>query len=142
MKYGIDIRNLHDVVAKLDRLEELHKLDELPDALAAGALIAVEDAKAAVPVRTGDLQRSIHIGGYTRLTPDYRPNGAYGALPGPEGSGRKVGVLMGTRLPYAPLVELGTRRTRRRPFLKPAVDNNRRAITDAVDDALQEIIDG
>lgn len=142
MRFGIDIHGLNDVVAKLDRLEALHKLDELPDALAAGALIAAEDAKAAVPVRTGDLKRSLHIGGYTRLTPDYRPSGAYGALPGPKGSGRKVGVLLGTRLPYAHLVELGTRHSARHPFLKPAVDNNRRAITETVDDALQEIIDG
>lgn len=141
MRTSVQVKGLDKLLDKLDQIENLHNQEALEDALAAGAVVAAEDAKQRVPVRTGDLKASIHVGGYTKLTPDYRAVGAYGALPGPKGSGKKRGVLMGTTLPYAHLVELGTSHSMARPFLRPAVDTNEDEIRDAVDRKLQDFID-
>ena len=141
MRTSVKVKGLDKLLKKLDKIAALHKQDALKDALAAGAAVAAQDAKRRVPVQSGDLKASIHVGGYTELTPDYRAVGAYGALPGPKGSGQKVGVLVGTKLPYAHLVELGTAHSMAQPFLRPAADGNQDEIRDAVDDKLQEFID-
>lgn len=141
MRITTKIKGEKELRRKLDKIDQLHRTKELPKAIANGALVAVLEAKRRVPVDSGDLRDSLHIGGFTKLTPAFRVIGIYGALPGPKGSGRHVGVLAGTKLPYAHLVEMGTRRSRAQPFLRPAVDGNVDKITKGVDQGLQQIID-
>ena len=141
MKVSVKMRGVEEIMRKLDKIDNAHKDKALPDALADGGVVLIEEAKRLVPVDSGDLSDSLHVGGYTELTPEFRKIGIYGALPGPKGSGRQVGVLVGSTLPYAPLVELGTEHSNAQPFLRPAADSQENEIRDAVDDALQAMID-
>lgn len=141
MRVGIKIEGLEKLLDKLDAVDNAHKYEALEDGLAQGGLVAIEEAKRRVPVKSGALRDSLHVGGYTKLTPEYKPLGAYGALKGPIGKGKDKGVLIGTTLPYAQLVERGTKRTAARPFLRPAADEKRTEIVKEVEKAIQGIID-
>lgn len=141
MRVDIRIDGLEQLVDKLDRIDNVHKYEALEEGLAQGGLVAVEEAKRRVPVRSGALRDSLHVGGYTELTPEYKPAGAYGPLKGPIGKGKDKGVLIGTKLPYAQLVERGTRRMKAKPFLRPAADEKRPEIVEKVTEAIQGIID-
>lgn len=141
MKVSVKIKGVEQLMRKLDKIDKLHQQDALADALADGGVVLIEEAQRRVPVQSGDLRDSLHVGGYKEKTPKFRKIGVYGELPGPKGQGRSVGVLVGSTLPYAPLVEMGTKRARPQPFLRPAGDSKENEIRDAVDDRIQEIID-
>lgn len=141
MKVSVKIKGVDKIMRKLDAIDRLHQDAALADALAAGGVVLIEEAKRRVPVQSGDLQDSLHVGGYAHLTPEFRKIGIYGELPGPKGQGRSVGVLAGTTLPYGPLVELGTKRAAAQPYLRPAGDLKENEIRDAVDAKVQAIID-
>jgi HK97 gp10 family phage protein len=128
----------------LDKLEELDSLEAdkaFEEGLARGAAKAVQRARQLAPVKSGDLRDNLHVGGYTKLTPGYRAVGAYGALKGPIGRGKSMGVLVGSKLPYASRVERGTKFAQPHPYLRPAVDQSEREIAQECDRAIQEIID-
>jgi HK97 gp10 family phage protein len=137
----ITVKGVDALMRKLDTIDQLHQKDALADALADGGVVLVDEAKRRVPVQSGDLRDSLHVGGYKELTPAFRKIGIYGELPGPKGRGRSVGVLVGSTLPYAPLVELGTKHAAPEPYLRPAGDVKENEIRDAVDARIQEIID-
>lgn len=73
----------------------------------AGARVVAKEAKARVPVRTGNLRDSIVVRGDENL----RRAG---------GSVRQAFVV--AKAPHAHLVELGTKHSRKRPFLEPALE--------------------
>lgn len=77
-----------------------------------------ERAKSAVPVRTGNLRRSIH----TLAFRDGKVIGASGVdLPDYASEMRGgIGVIVGTNTGYGIFVELGTYRMAARPYLTPA----------------------
>lgn len=135
------IEGLDKLLDKLDRLTNVEAEEALKEGLVEGALEVALEAKRRVPVRTGDLKRSIHIAGYTRLTPDYRKTGQYGAMKKFKGKGKNFGVLVGSTLPYAHLVEIGTKRTRPKPFLRSAADIKQNEIVKKVEDGIQKVID-
>lgn len=139
MKVKID--GLDKLQKKLDKLSSIEAQTALEEGIVDGALAVVEDAKDRVPVQTGDLKASLHIGGYTRLTPDYRKIGMYGALRQYKGKGKSFGVLVGSTLPYAHLVELGTKHSRPKPFLRPAADAKQRYVVKRVGQAIDKVIE-
>ena len=47
-------------------------------------------------------------------------------------------VWIGTNVEYAPYVEYGTRKMSPRPYLRPALDNNRKLVRKLFADALKE----
>jgi HK97 gp10 family phage protein len=128
------------IVELLDLIDTIQEKRGFRDALAEGALVVVADAKDRAPVLTGALKRHLHVGGYTKLTPEYRRIGRYGALPGPKGQGRNVRMRIGTTLPYAHLVEYGTRHSRAKPFLRPALDSRRGEMISVVRRKMDKII--
>lgn len=142
MRMNVAIRGLDTAVAKLDRVANAHRTRVLADGLAEGGAEAIEEARRTVPVDTGRLRDSLHVGGYTRLTPSYRKIGRYGALRGPEGKGKEVKVFLGSTLPHAHLVERGTRRMRARPFMRKALDSKEGDIVAAVDRSIEREIEG
>ena len=77
--------------------------EQLARAATAIGLIAESHAKQLCPVDTGYLRNSI-----TNATED---NGHT--------------VVIGTSVEYAPYVELGTRRMKARPYLRPAIENHK-----------------
>lgn len=141
MRFRARIEGMDKLLKKLDAIDGMHQGEALKEGLAQGGLIAIQEAKAQVPVATGDLRDSLHVGGYTELTPDYRKIGRYGALRKPTGSGKNVKVYIGSKLPYAHLVERGTVKMRARPFIRPAVDSKQGEILDKVDETIQDMID-
>lgn len=82
----------------------------LKDGLAQGALLIEGRAKELVPVKTGNLRRSL----MTEV--QATPNGAT--------------ARVGTGVDYAPYVEFGTRRQRAQPYLRPAFDSQKDAAID------------
>ena len=78
----------------------------LERALVAGALLPLNVAKGMCPVLTGNLRRSLHIGGHSGLTGGL-PEGASdlgGNVTGPA----SATILVGTNLDYAEAVECGS----------------------------------
>ncbi len=53
--------------------------------------------------------------------------------PAPADTGNKRTVYVGTNVEYAPYVELGTSRMGAKPYLRPAVENNKRKIEKAIE---------
>lgn len=135
------IKGLDELLDKLDVLDKVEQDKALELGLARGGAKAVKRAKELVPVDSGDLRDNLHVGGHTRLTPGYRAVGAYGALKKPGGRGKGKWVLVGTKLPYAHLVEMGSKHNRPTRFLLRGVTETEGAIVKEVDDAIQEIID-
>ena len=78
--------------------------DAAPEVLEAGSAMVQADAKHLAPVDTGTLRSSI--------VREVKGNIA----------------IVGTNVEYAPYVEYGTKRSRAQPFLRPAIDRNRRRI--------------
>jgi len=125
----------------LDLIDTIQEKKGFKNAMAEGALVVVLDAKERVPVRTGALRKNLHVGGYTKLTPEYRRKGRYGSLPGPKGQGRNMKMRIGATLPYAHLVEHGTRHSRARPFLRSALDANRSRMIQVIRKKMDKIIE-
>jgi len=95
----VDVQ-IKDALKKLDAktVESL-----LTTALVSGALLIQNAAKQKAPKKTTTLARSIHIGGHTRLAPDFEHGQDYGDLgkPGP------LQAIIGTNLEYAMIQEYG-----------------------------------
>ena len=102
----------------------------LEEALAFGLLnlgFAIEaDAKARVPVLTGNLRRSIHTAGFRKGARFYGGTDDNGKpVPDYAGGGRQTMVVVGTNAGYGVFVELGTFKMAAQPFLGPALADNR-----------------
>jgi len=145
------------------RIEQLIA-DDLPpmleQALAAGAMLVSNDAKHRAPYRTGNLRRSIHVGGHERPEVGEDIGGNHHDPDGAE-------VLVGTSVEYAKWVEYGTAAhlirprqkkalwwkdlphpvrlvshpgTQAKPFLRPAMDSQRDAVAKAAGEALKGLL--
>jgi HK97 gp10 family phage protein len=165
MPARVSVSGSQEIMRKLARMGAEVQGQALQRALAAGALVVQNDAKVRAPFRTGTLRRSIHIGGFEDLAPDYQATpGRAGGVPGPEGTGAQVAVYVGTDLEYAAQREFGgtitarnaralrfklpdgTWRTARSvtqegtPYLRPAMDTNGPAVTREVGAALMQLL--
>lgn len=111
-------------------------------ALTAGALLIQNEAKRRAPYRTGNLRRSIHIGGAGDLNPegsnivDRGPE----AVPDPVVDGNRISVYVGTDVEYGIAVEYGTSKRAAQPYLRPAVDSQADAVQREIGEALRDLI--
>lgn len=123
----------------------------LERALVAGGLIVQNAAKQAAPYRTGNLRRSIHIGGHEDLATDRQgitdKTGA--TVPDPEIGTTDAAIYIGTDVVYARRLEYGfsgqDARGRRyqqgpRPYLRPAIDTNGSEVRQEVVEALRDLL--
>jgi hypothetical protein len=129
-----------DVRESLRRFGAVFTGERLEGALVASALPIVNAAKQNAHVVTGTLRRSIHIGGYAELTPDFGsfigplgPDQAYGDIGGNSHTHDTAVVFVGTNLAYAAREEFGfvgkdslgrTYDQEAHPYLRPAFDDN------------------
>jgi len=103
----------------------------LERALLGGALEIVNPAKENAPYKTGNLRRSIHVGGYGAAGGlGQEPDGGSGPTTGADIGGRQstatsATVLVGTNVDYAKPIEYGAGKRAARPFLRPALDEHR-----------------
>ncbi len=135
------IKGLDKLLDKLDELNKMQQDKALELGLARGGAQAVKRAQEIVPVWEGKLHDNLHVGGHTELTPGYRQIGIYDELKKPGGRGKSRWVLVGTKLPHAHLVEMGSVNNRPTRFLLRGVQESEKAIVEEVDTAIQEIID-
>lgn len=111
--------------AKLNAIAAAFGGDAMSIPLMAGAQIVANAAREKAPVLTGTLRRSIRA----------------------EVAGREV--LVGTELPYARRIEFGfnaadsrgrTYHQQPRPYLRPALDENRQRVNEAVANASRDLL--
>jgi len=131
------------LIAKLERLSSELRGKTLERALVAGALIIQNDAKRKAPYLTGNLRRSIHIGGHDDLNPDAGNivDRSGNRVPNPVVSATTVAVYVGTDVNYAAAVEFGSKTQRAQPYLRPAVDENQAAVGKEIGGALKDLIE-
>lgn len=112
----------------------------LENALVAGALQIANAAKIKAPYKTGNLKRSIHVGGHTDATPQMAMDMADTTGTDIGGAGRygkfQIRVLIGTNVDYAAAMEY--RDAGKRAYLRPAMDEHKDAARDDFRDALAD----
>ena len=105
----IDFVGADRIIRNLDSFAGLVE-ENLEDIAVVGALPIANEAKRRARVKTGNMKRSIHIGGYAGKTPDTRIGGDvtnYGEVSGPARLSGKVTLSIGTRVEYAWSIEFG-----------------------------------
>lgn len=137
------VRGSRELSAKLAAMgRDVSK--DLQTATVAGALVIQNLAKEKAVYVTGNMRRSIHIGGHEEHAPDSRDIVQRGQerVPQPQVSGDEVTVFVGTDVEYAPAVEFGDEETGRaaKPFMRPAYDEGREDAMQEVGAALADII--
>jgi len=134
----IDVQGDQELSRALSRAKDVFRAEHLQNALLAGALLVMNDAKRTVARKTGTLARSLHVGGYGiglgeggGHGPDTYPYRNIGAGSDP------LTVQVGTNVPYAARIEYGFvgkdvmgRRFRQpaQPYLRPAIRKNEEAV--------------
>ena len=103
-------------------------------ALLAAALVPMNAAKRDAPYLPGNLRRSIHVGGYG----DGLEGGTTGTNIGR--SSQKHTVSVGTNVVYARIIEYGGPGRAAKPYLRPALDNNKREIRQEFGNALRDVL--
>jgi len=117
-----------------------------------------------VPYKTGTLRRSLHVGGATNLTSEFKAGEGYSDLGVGKREGNSVEVYGGTDVIYARIREFGGtikakkagwlrwkgedgawHRARQvtqsgKPYLRPAFDENWRKAVDEIGKALRALI--
>ena len=107
------------VISGLNRVGNAIGGRAIMPALRAAALIPQNAAKENVPVLTGTLKRSIHQ----------------------EDVQGQLAVAVGTDVPYAEHVEFGTSKMPARPYLRPALDENKGAMVKEFGEAWSDIVE-
>ena len=118
----------------------------LENALVAGALQIANAAKDKAPYKTGNLRRSIHVGGHINATPQMEMDMADTTGTDIGGSGRygkhQVRVRVGTNVEYAAPLEY--RNAGARAYMRPAADEAKaeaiRDMRDALADQLAKVV--
>jgi len=118
----------------------------LENALVAGALQIVNAAKIRAPYKTGNLRRSIHVGGHIDADPQTQMDMADTTGTDIGGAGRygrhQVRVRVGTNVEYAAPLEY--RNAGARAYMRPAADEAKadaiRDMRDALADQLAKVV--
>lgn len=100
----------------------------LEEAAEEGAKIALAEAKRRVPVKTGNLRDNLEITKVKSRTPDKLKKTVF------------VKVGFNKKAFYGTFVELGTRFIKAKPFLRPAIDQNRNSIAQVVNNAIDKAL--
>lgn len=131
-----------ELAAKFARLSKTAQGKTLVRAAVAGALPIQNDAKINAPYQTGNLKRSIHIGGHEDLAPDRGDivDSTGERVPHPEVDSDTAAVYVGTDVVYAPPVEYGGKGRRPHPFLRKAADERREDAVREVGEAYRDLV--
>lgn len=135
------VRGLENLDRRLAALALVGKKSNLELALTAGGLKIANRAKSKAPYITGTLRRSLHVGGFTTLTPDFNASEPYDDLGKDAGADSAAVIKVGTNLEYARYVEFGTSRRTATPYLRPAFDETKDAAIQEVREALKELVE-
>jgi len=117
-KYNVSIEGAKELAKELREMEEGAK-SVLIKAVTAGGQIALNDAKANCPVKTGKLKNSLKI-----------------AIKKESETRADLQLDYDKTLYYGTFVELGVKGRKPHPFLRNSIDNNVREINQAVVDTV------
>jgi hypothetical protein len=133
-----DIKGLRELTAKLNNMSEAVQAEMLENALIAGGMLIVNEAKILSAYLTGTQKRSIHIGGFTQLTPEFSQGGEsdYSDIGRPEGLKHEQSIRIGTNVIYARRNEY-----ERKAFMRPAFDSEQGAARQEIMDVLEILIE-
>lgn len=135
----VTVTGTEELIAKLKRLGLAVSGDDLEKALLAGGYVL----EAAVKTDMAQPKSGRMYSGHQASAPGESPAIDYGNLVNsimtePD----EEGVVVGTNAEYAEPLELGTARMAARPFMGPAIETNRDAITEAAQAVLKKSIEG
>lgn len=132
---SIKISGLEAIQRKFEALPKKVQRKVMREGVTQAAKIVRAQARADVPVATGDLRKSIKVRGL---------QAAKGAafLNKTKGGSRsvKIGKTVVAEAPHAHLVEKGTKRMRAQPFLLPALQANEQRTVDLVGDSVRNAV--
>lgn len=129
MELDFNISGAEELDRVLFALPERMQKNVLSTAVRGGAAVLSKAAKANIQadgsVRTGLLHRSIgvRVKRYSRSGVIYAAVGARRSVVGTTEDGRRI-----VPANYAHLVEFGTRHSKAKPFLRPALDHNKNRV--------------
>ena len=127
---------------KFESLSATVQAKTLERTLVAGALPVQNAAKEKVHKISGNLARSIHIGGHEDLNPDkgniVDRSGEH--VPRPEMGANTVAVYVGTDVNYAAPEEFGSRSRAAHPYLRPAADETQGEVQREVSRAWRKLV--
>jgi HK97 gp10 family phage protein len=137
MKLSVAVTGGAEIVRKLERLSENTRGEVLENAVVTGALLVVNAAKEKAPVLTGNLRRSIHVGGHGDLS-ELSASATGTDIGGNKRDAHSAEVLVGTNVEYAAAQEYGTSRgVPAHPYLRPAFDENKDKVADEIKAAVR-----
>ena len=124
------------LAAQFRAMDRATRGELLSRALVSGALLIVNQAKRNAPYETGNLRRSLHVGG------EGSSGGLEGDTTGTDIGGQESGrdyaeVSVGTNVEYAPHQEFGTRHMAAHPFLRPAIESEKGAAVEEIGAAVR-----
>lgn len=133
--FSTTITGMDEVQRRLSAVSNgLDQGDMIETALRSAALVAMNDAKRRAPYLTGNLRRSIHIGGFgdgleqpTNGTDIGRPS-------------QRHAVSVGSNVVYAGPQEFGGAGRAARPYLRPALDENHAEMEREFAEALSDLL--
>jgi len=105
------------------RMSDAARGQNLLLALKAGGLPIANEAKVRVPKLTGNLARSIHIGGYGDESELSLSDGT--DIGGNIAARDRAQIRIGTNVEYATWIEFGTSKRAAKPYLRPAFDTKK-----------------
>lgn len=120
MPTDIEVKNTQECIKKIQAIKTKSKA-RLTKAVLAGSLVVREHAVEKCPYKTGNLRSSIH--------PDLLVD-----------TETRVVMNIGTDVEYAVYVEKGTSKMAPRPYLQPALDENKDEIVAEIRLALKHLI--
>lgn len=119
-KGAIYTRGVDAAVKAYERIAQNLSGNPVAQAMKSGMLYVTADAKRLAPVDTGRLRASIS--------------------PAVETAGERTLGIVGSNVKYAPYQELGTRRMKAHPYLKPALDMNTERLVRLLGETVSRIV--
>ena len=139
---SVKVMGTKSLRAQFGRLEKNAQGKMLERAAVTGALLMQNDAKRRAPYLSGNLRRSLHIGGHEELNPggqgiDSRTGAG---VPHPVISDTRAEVFVGTDVVYAATQEFGRGGIPAQPYIRPAFDTQRSAAVREMGEAMRDLI--
>jgi len=147
VKLSVKVIGESQLLAKLRRLSDNVAGQALENAVVSGALLVQNEAKTKSPYLTGNLRRSIHIGGHSDKSE--LGNSTGDDIGGNKNTRDRAEVLVGTNVEYARRQEFGfsgaDSRGRifnqvPRPYLRPALDEKKQSVAKEIAAALKILL--
>jgi HK97 gp10 family phage protein len=139
MQLTVKVTGSRETAARLARLSDAMAGQVLERAATSGALLVANAAKEKCPYRTGNLRRSIHVGGHVGESGGLVDTTGQD-LGGNQNSRTHAEVVVGTDVEYAAPIEYGANGRAARPFMRPALDSQREAVVQEIGAALRDLL--